>query len=256
MTKKILIMGLPGSGKSTLAAALSARLAAPVFSGDALRQEVNKDLGFSHEDRVEQARRAGWLCDQVCKAGGYAIADLVCPTDDCRAAFAEGGEDYTIWCDGIAQGRFADTNEMFVTPFLYDLRVDFGDTSSAWVELAWRALRPQWDPHAATALLIGRFQPFHAGHKALAEKGLFRSGQVLFGVRGVPGDLLCYDEVRSRIEDGMAEHRGHFAIQALPNIDRLLYGRDVGYVIERVGLGEALEAVSGTVLRRDLGLKP
>src|SRR6266702_4679108 len=67
MPKKILIMGLPGAGKTTLAEAVARRLNAVHFNADALRQNVNKDLGFSEDDRIEQARRMGWLCDQVVK---------------------------------------------------------------------------------------------------------------------------------------------------------------------------------------------
>ena len=59
------------------------------FNADEVRSCINKDLGFSVEDRIEQARRMGWLCDQVVKAGGFAIADFICPTPDTRAAFGD-----------------------------------------------------------------------------------------------------------------------------------------------------------------------
>ena len=45
--RKILIMGLPGSGKTTLAEKLVPRLHASWFSADAVRQEINKELGFT-----------------------------------------------------------------------------------------------------------------------------------------------------------------------------------------------------------------
>jgi adenylylsulfate kinase len=77
--KKILIMGLPGTGKTTLANILVPRLNAVHFNPDALRANINKDLGFSHEDRIEQARRMGWLCERVVEAGTYAIADFILP---------------------------------------------------------------------------------------------------------------------------------------------------------------------------------
>ena len=65
MTQKILIMGLPGTGKTTLARALAPKLDAVCFNADEVRANINKDLGFSFEDRLEQARRMGWLCDRV-----------------------------------------------------------------------------------------------------------------------------------------------------------------------------------------------
>ena len=56
MKRKILIMGLPGAGKSTLANTLAPLLNAVVFNADAVRANLSRDLGFSHEDRVEHAR--------------------------------------------------------------------------------------------------------------------------------------------------------------------------------------------------------
>jgi adenylylsulfate kinase len=70
MKKKILIMGLPGAGKTTLANELAPRLNAVHFNADDIRANINKDLGFSEADRVEHARRMGWLCDRVIKVGG------------------------------------------------------------------------------------------------------------------------------------------------------------------------------------------
>jgi len=120
MDKKILIMGLPGSGKTTLAAALAPMLGAVHWNADAVRANVNKDLGFSEDDRIEQARRMGWLCDQVVAAGCWAIADFVCPTHETRAAF---GDCVRIWVDTIEESIFADTNQMFVAPLHCDYRV-------------------------------------------------------------------------------------------------------------------------------------
>ncbi len=97
--RKILIMGLSGAGKTTLAAALAPLLNAVVFNADAVRANLSRDLGFTHSDRVEHARRMGWMCDRVAEAGGTVIADFICQTEETRAAF---GEAFTIWVDRIA----------------------------------------------------------------------------------------------------------------------------------------------------------
>ena len=117
--RKILIMGLPGAGKTTLATALAPLLNAVVFNADAVRANLSRDLGFSHEDRVEHARRMGWMCDRIVEAGGTVIADFICPTEETRAAF---GDAFTIWVDRISAGRFEDTNRMFVAPKSFDIR--------------------------------------------------------------------------------------------------------------------------------------
>jgi dephospho-CoA kinase len=55
--KKILVMGLPGAGKTTLSIELAKMLNAVHFNADEIRKEINKDLTFSIEDRIEQSRR-------------------------------------------------------------------------------------------------------------------------------------------------------------------------------------------------------
>jgi len=128
---KILIMGLPGAGKTTLARPLARRLTAVLFNADEVRANINKDLGFTPADRIEQARRMGWLCDRVAEAGCVAVADFICPTPETRDAF---GAAFTVWVDRIDRGRFEDTNRLFVPPEAYDLRVSAEGPPDLWVE--------------------------------------------------------------------------------------------------------------------------
>ena len=113
-------MGLPGSGKTTLAESLARELQCVHFNADEVRKEINKDLKFSVEDRIEQARRMGVLCDIAGRWGSVVLADFVCPTPETRKAF---GADFTIWVDRIKEGRFDDTNKLFVPPEKYDVRI-------------------------------------------------------------------------------------------------------------------------------------
>jgi len=174
---KILIMGLPTAGKTTLATMLAQRLNAVHFNADDVRANINRELGFSEADRIEHARRMGWLCDQVVKAGCFAIADFICPTPATRAAFAAGAEPFVIWVDRIKTGPYEDTNRMFVPPERVDLRVTSDGSPEYWTEEVMRRLRPIFDPKMPTALFLGRYQPFHDGHKALIVAGLERVGQ-------------------------------------------------------------------------------
>ena len=150
--KKILILGLPGAGKTTLADIIGARLGAVRFNADEIRANINKDLGFSEADRIEQARRMGWLCDRVAAAGCCAVADFVCPTEATRRAFQANGPAFVIWVDRIQAGRFADTNRLFQPPAQYDLRTaDFG-SPEYWADLAVLRLQLQFAADPAPRL--------------------------------------------------------------------------------------------------------
>jgi hypothetical protein len=258
MKKKILIMGLPGAGKTTLSKVLAPRLNAVHFNADEVRANINKDLGFAEADRIEHARRMGWLCDRVVEVGGYAIADFICPTGKTRQAFLGETGAFVIWVDRIKAGRFEDTNRVFEPPVHVDLRVSAGGTPEYWADEAARLLRPVFDTKKPTALMIGRYQPFHDGHKALILEGIKRVGQVCIAVRDTQGtdakNPFSFEYVRSRIEHSLRAHEGKFTVIPLPNITNVFYGRDVGYKVERIDLDQALQDISATKERAKLAL--
>lgn len=249
--KKILVMGLPGAGKTTLANALVPRLNAVHLNGDEIRANIDKELGFSHEDRLEHARRMGWLSDRIVTTGTYAIADFICPTEDTRAAF---GDAFIVWLDRIQHSRFQDTDAMFEPPQRYDIRVTAEGRPEYWAEQVCQQLIPTFDPKAPTALFLGRYQPFHDGHKALIEEGLRRVGQVCIAVRETHGtnekNPFDFHSVKQRIEAALAAYRGRVLIVRVPNITNIFYGRDVGYDIERLVLDESTEQISATKIRK------
>jgi cytidyltransferase-like protein len=191
------------------------------------------------------------MCDRVVEAGGTVIADFICPTEETRAAF---GEAFIIWVDRIAAGPFDDTNRMFVPPKNCNIRVTAEGTAEYWAGLALARLRPTFDPHKATALFLGRYQPFHLGHQRLVEEGLRRVGQVCIAVRDTYGiddkNPLPFFAVKQRIEAALSAYAGRFVIVSVPNITNLFYGRDVGYTVERIVLDEQTETISGTHMRR------
>ena len=109
---KILICGLPGSGKSTLAEPFAKLINGVWINADQVREQYN-DWDFSPKGRIRQAQRMRYISDGVVRAGGIAVADFVCPTDEARTQF---DADYTVWMDTIEKGRFEDTNAMFERP--------------------------------------------------------------------------------------------------------------------------------------------
>ena len=118
---------------------------------------------------------------------------------------------------------------MFIPPEHFDLRVTAGGSPEYWAENALALLRPAFDPQKPTALFIGRYQPFHAGHQRLIEEGLCRVGQVCIAVRDTHGtderNPLPFFAVKQRVEVALSPHAGRFVVVPLPNIQRLLWQR-------------------------------
>jgi adenylylsulfate kinase len=121
--KIILIMGLPGSGKTTLANELAPMLNAKRLNADEVRKEAN-DWDFSEEGRKRQAKRMANFAIKLKEEGNFVVADFVCPTPEARALFPA---DFVIWVDTIKEGRFDDTNKMFVKPDKFNFQVTSQD---------------------------------------------------------------------------------------------------------------------------------
>jgi len=124
--KIILIMGLPGSGKTTLANELAPLLNAKRLNADEVRKEAN-DWDFSEEGRIRQSKRMADFAINLKKDGNYVVADFICPTPEARELFPS---DFVIWVDTIKEGRFDDTNKMFVKPDKFDFHVTTQDAKN------------------------------------------------------------------------------------------------------------------------------
>ena len=116
-------MGLPGSGKTSLASKLVPLLKAKWLNNDKVRKTVN-DWDFSEEGRSRQAKRMADLAEKYKKEGSYVVCDFTCPTPKARELF---NADYIVWVNTIKEGRFDDTNKMFVKPEKFDFKVKTQD---------------------------------------------------------------------------------------------------------------------------------
>jgi adenylylsulfate kinase-like enzyme len=86
----IWLTGLSGAGKSTIANALGSELGRTgiayfVLDGDDIRAELNADLGFSAEDRLENVRRIAHVSKFISSQGQVVVVAAITPTLAARA---------------------------------------------------------------------------------------------------------------------------------------------------------------------------
>ena len=129
-------MGLPGAGKTTLANELAPMIDARRLNADEVRKSAN-DWDFSKEGRKRQAKRMASLALKLKDQNNYVVADFICPTPEARNLFPA---DYTIWVDTIREGRFDDTNKMFVKPDKFDFHVTSQDAKN-WAKKIFKDLK-------------------------------------------------------------------------------------------------------------------
>src|SRR5205807_8144257 len=106
--------GMSGAGKSTIANLLEQRLRqfnarVEVLDGDVVRTYLSKGLGFSKEDRDENIRRIGFVCELLSRNGVIAIAAAISPyrsvRDEVRARIANFVEVYVECPVEVLAGR-------------------------------------------------------------------------------------------------------------------------------------------------------
>jgi cytidyltransferase-like protein len=111
------------------------------------------------------------------------------------------------------------------------------------------------------SMFIGRFQPFHDGHKWLLEQRLKLGKKVCVAVMDIHDiepktNPYTYYEVMTKISEELTDYLndGRLKIISIPPIESINYGRDVGYgVIEHIP-PEEIKKVSATNVRKKNGL--
>ena len=112
------------------------------------------------------------------------------------------------------------------------------------------------DRRKPTVQMLGRFQPWHDGHRELFKRAHGKTGQVVIMVRNTGEEYHDRgDMIRDLEKHGYTYHLD-FEIMDVPNIVNITYGRDVGYVIEQENFDKEIESISGTSIRnkQDLGI--
>ena len=249
--KKILVMGLPGAGKTYFSKILFPLINAVWLNADQVRKDAD-DWDFSTEGRVRQANRMKSLAQKALDQGKNVIADFVCPTDKTREDF---NADVLIWMDTIKEGRFQDTNKIFINPKKFDFRITEKNAEIWAIKVADKLQGYSWDNKKPTAQMLGRWQPWHDGHQKLFEEILKKTGQVNIMVRDVQGvgdNPFDFETVKENILKALNEFKNRIKITLVPNLTNICYGRGVGYKIEEIVLPEEIQKISATKIRAKL----
>ena len=107
-----------------------------------------------------------------------------------------------------------------------------------------------------TAIYIGRFQPFHEGHKNIFINALKKNSQVCILVMDSfninKKNPYKFQYVKKKINENLKNFRGKYIIIKIPVVSEVVYGRKVGYNIRKISLNKNLEKISATKIRRKL----
>lgn len=104
----------------------------------------------------------------------------------------------------------------------------------------------------SSSLFVGRWQPFHKGHKALIETVLKRGKPVVIAIRDTEishKNPYTVHERWTMIQKSLKKYGELVKIVVIPDIDEICYGRDVGYNVRKIDLDHEMELISGTQIR-------
>ncbi len=256
-SKKILIMGLPGAGKTYLAKEIYKELNAVWINGDSIRKRF-KDWDFTKKGRIRQAKRLNKLSNDYVRKGKNVVVDFICPNSD---SFKNFKSDFVVWVDTIKIGRHIrkhldDINPIFRKPKKFDLRVTSKDAKLWKLIVIDRLKKKKWDNKKPTAQMLGRYQPWHLGHRKLFECIVKKDLQVNIQVKDSQGldkkNPFSFERIKKSIQKDLESFKSRVKITKVPNITNIFYGRKVGYKIEKILTPKKFRDISATKIRSKL----
>ncbi len=107
-----------------------------------------------------------------------------------------------------------------------------------------------------TAIYIGRFQPIHDGHFQIIKKAIKKNGQIAILVMDSYNinkkNPFKFKEVKRKIDKKLEKYKNKYTIIKIPVVSEVIYGRKVGYKINKYNIGKHLESISATKIRKKL----
>lgn len=107
------------------------------------------------------------------------------------------------------------------------------------------------------AMFIGRWQPWHAGHRWLIDQALNKGKNVLICIRDVEPDQKnpwtakqVLDNLANELKDLLLE--GRVVLLVIPDIESVNIGRGVGYDVIEHTPPEEIRQISATAIREEM----
>ena len=101
------------------------------------------------------------------------------------------------------------------------------------------------------SMFVGKWQPFHEGHRWLIEERLKLKKNILIGIREIENPSYSPDEIKTQVSKLYPNEvkDGKIKFIEIPDIESINYGRDVGYDIIEHKPPEDIKEISGTNIR-------
>ena len=263
MKKIYWLTGLPCSGKSTIARELARHLNAEMLDGDEIRA-ITGNGDFSKEGRAKHMRSTAAMAHIISKYTNVVVA-LVSPLRRVREEIKEKYPNvYEIYlkCDlsvcknRDVKGMYAKAMRGEINNFT-GIQADYEEPLSPDMIIRTDKCSPDQcvnqiltlHDSRPKALLVGRWQPLHEGHKWLVKEVLKKGHDVVLGIRNTKISKTNPYSVQERIERIQEMFGNSVDCVVLPDIAGIYYGRHIGYEIEVVKPPEKIASVSATTIR-------
>lgn len=265
------LTGLPCSGKTTIAKELIQHFESHHLDGDIVRKSLCKDLGFTKEDRVENLCRVSILAKTLNAAGMNVVASFITPYESVREEIRQRIEESSrfvlvyVKCS-LKTCMERDSKGMYQKALKGEIK-EFTGVSSPYdsperadVIVDTERLSPQESANKILAylykkrllvrkasLFIGRYSPFHNGHKYIMDSVLNNGGSILVAVRDSQ-DVYTPQQRKMMIEK-VYEGNPKVKVIIIPDIDKVCVGRGVGYQI--MAVPEEIMEISASKIREE-----
>lgn len=279
--------GLSGAGKTTLSNNVKAELQkrgfkVEVIDGDEYRKILCRDLGFSKEDRCENIRRLGFVGITLARNDVIVLMAAINPYEEIRRELREKSDLVkTVWIDcdlkilrardpkGLYERAFlpdddpqklrnlTGVNDPFEEPQTADLIIETGgeterESTRRLLEFILASVNAARND-ARRALFVGRWQPFHNGHRWLIDQKLRGGIPVLIAVRDKKPDADNPLTTGQTVEILEKMYQGEdVKIIVIPDIESVNFGRKVGYEINEFAPPAEIGTISATEIRNSI----